>query len=255
MGLWFQSDCILIWKDARTWLAGPEPGALRFVNGDSFEGAWQDAKKEGEGVHDADRWWFTADCNRKKNWHSLTHLPCFARIASKSKKAILLAADLLDWILFPWSRDLNKPLRLSSSNSFSCSIDLLHTNVYSWDEPGNSLPLLARATAAQIHDEPTAEGASPLFWHLKTLFTGLWQGAEGRKFQGYFHDDFPMSGIYTDEAGVEFHVVFKARTPFSKIAEVGDAAFLTKMPLEVRSLCDRVGRRFWSNNEAECSGG
>ena len=53
-----------------------------------------------------------------------------------------------------------------------------------------------------------------------------------------------MSGIYTDEAGVEFHVVFKARTPFSKIAEVGDAAFLTKMPLEVRSLCDRVGRRF-----------
>ncbi len=52
-------------------------------------------------------------------------------------------------------------------------------------------------------------------------------------FEGLFLEDFPTAGIYTDEGGVSCHVVFKAQTHFSKIAEVGDAVFATKTPLEV----------------------
>ena len=64
--------------------------------------------------------------------------------------------------------------------------------------------------------------------------TGKWQSADGSAFEGLFHEDLPISGAYTDEGGVKFHVVFKTKTPFSKISEVGDAAFVTKIPFEVK---------------------
>jgi hypothetical protein len=59
--------------------------------------------------------------------------------------------------------------------------------------------------------------------------------SDNRIFEGLFLEDFPIAGVYTDQEGASCHVVFKARTHFSKIAEVGEAVFLTKTPLEVRS--------------------
>jgi hypothetical protein len=60
-----------------------------------------------------------------------------------------------------------------------------------------------------------------------------------------FLEDFPIAGVYTDQDGASCHAVFKAKTPFSKIDEVGDAVFATKTPLEVRSRGSGIGERGW----------
>ena len=46
-----------------------------------------------------------------------------------------------------------------------------------------------------------------------------------------FVDDYPTLGAYTDERGARFTVEMRDKTYFSKVVELGDAAFKSKVPL------------------------
>ncbi len=59
------------------------------------------------------------------------------------------------------------------------------------------------------------------------------QRPDSRQFEGHFHDGYAIAGVYTDENGASCHVVFKARTAFATVADVGEDLFVTKTPLEV----------------------
>ena len=44
-------------------------------------------------------------------------------------------------------------------------------------------------------------------------------------------DGYPTLGAYTDERGARFMVEMRDKTHFSKVVELGDAAFKSKVPL------------------------
>ena len=62
--------------------------------------------------------------------------------------------------------------------------------------------------------------------------TGTFCLADGRRFEGMFVDDYATLGAYTDERGARFTVEMRDRTYFSKVVELGDAAFKSKIPLQ-----------------------
>jgi hypothetical protein len=59
--------------------------------------------------------------------------------------------------------------------------------------------------------------------------------ADGQRFEGLFLNDYPTLGTYTDECEARFTVEMKENTLFSKVKELGDGAFKSKVPMLVCS--------------------
>ena len=54
------------------------------------------------------------------------------------------------------------------------------------------------------------------------------------RFKGAFVNHFPTKGTYVDPQGKAFAVEFRDKKSFSEIAILGDAIFLSKVPMQVR---------------------
>ncbi len=63
--------------------------------------------------------------------------------------------------------------------------------------------------------------------------TGVFRRTDGRRFEGAFFNDFPTEGTYFDEQGKSYSVVFNENTKFSRIGELGDDMFRTKIFVQV----------------------
>jgi hypothetical protein len=63
--------------------------------------------------------------------------------------------------------------------------------------------------------------------------TGTGCLADGRRFEGEYLDDFPTLGTFTDVRGARFMVEMKEKTHVSRLKELGDGAFKSKVPLQV----------------------